>query len=281
MAGKDRSQRNSLSVAQSKGNMAMYDFERTRQIRDSSENRLRRDVTDLENQEVSSILSIRRDQRLLKDKLFSVQQSTGHYNEKSKNTKSRRKLRQKGSTGESNNSGKPLHPEGINRLPSLVITENEQSVFANAEDRGASSQGQSKTNAVNRSRSLEGGAPKPISKETALSLPEMNQLSKSENALNNAAWYTNMDEVRSTIQQRLSNSMNDLSKSNSDKALEPFLYAPPDGLPRTMYLMPSMDDQFKQAMRARYIRKPGTKIDPIERELNLDEIFDSSQYKKS
>lgn len=278
MAGKDRyHQRNGVSIAQSNGNLTMHDYDRAKQIRDSTENRLRRDVTDLENQETNSILSIRRDQRLLKEKLFTVQQSTGHYDGRNKKAKSRRKIRLKDGIGDRDGLGMQRKMSG---LPSLVITDNEKNKSNETVEEVVDKELiEEELDLRSRSKSLEKDSQGNIAKD-AFTLPMMSKFSKSENTLNNAAWYTNIDEVRSTIKQRLSLSTNDLSKSSPEKELEPYLYAPPDGLPRTMYLMPSMDERFKQAMKARYIRKPGTKINPIERELNIKEIFDSSNYKK-
>ena len=278
MAGKDRRHRNSLIAVQSKGNLAMHDLDRAKQIRESSQNRLKRDVTDIESQEMSSMLSIRRDQRRLKEKLFSVQQSTGHYDDSKKGTRSRRRLMRKNSLEK--NDAANIQQQEISRLPSLVVTSNETNKQRNFEvQKSDYDYSEKQSELKDRSKSFGGETKRGISKEP-VGLPEMSKLSRSENTLNNTGWYANLDDVRSTIKQRLSISMNDLSKSNPEKELEPYLYAPPDGLPRTMYLMPSMDERFKQAMKARYIRKPGTRIDPVEKELDIKEIFDSSSYKK-
>ena len=279
MAGKGRRHRNSLTTLQSKGEIAMHDLNRMKQLRDSSHNRLQRDVTEIESQEVSSIISIKRDQRLLKEKLVSVRQSTGHFAERRRNAKGPRH-KSVPRDGDVSGLGTDTEQHEISRLPSLIITDNEKDKSTNIELQGFDTDPVSrKLQSKNRSSSLEGESNRGAFKQS-VNLPEMSKLSRSESTLHNTAWYADLSHVRSTINQRLSISMNELNNANPEKELEPYLYAPPDGLPRTMYLMPSMDERFKQAMKARYIRKPGTRIDPIERELNIKEIFDRSNYGK-
>ncbi len=109
-------------------------------------------------------------------------------------------------------------------------------------------------------------------------LPVTNNLSKSAQTLH-GPWYMNMEDVRSNINNRLSTSLKELSSENAtsrqdEPDLTPFMFAHPDGTPRTMYIMPSFEKRFQQAIHARYIRKPGTKLDPIEKELDIAEIFE-------
>jgi len=277
MAGKNR---NTLTTIKSKGDVALHDMNRAKQLRDSSQNRLLKDVTQIESQEVSSMVSIKRDQKLLKEKLDSVRQSTGYFAENNKSTSGlRRKSPRRNISGDLAFTGIRMEHQKLPRLPSLVITDSEIDKPNNIEGKIDGRTKATRFKLKHRSSSLDEETKSAIPKQT-FNLPEMSKLSKSESTLNNASWYTNLDDVRSAINQRLSISMNELDNSNSESGLEPYLYAPPDGLPRTMYLMPSMEERFKQAMKARYIRKPGTRIDPIERELNLDEIFDPKKTKK-
>ena len=279
MAGKSKRHRNSFTSVQIKGEMAMHDLTRAKQLRDSAEIRLQKDVTEIESQEVSSIVSIRRDQRLLKEKLMNVRQSTGYFKQNGKNSKGHRR-KPFPNDGNEPATGASITEQERPRLPSLLITDNDKEKSKHIEEDALEiNSAKARFQLKNRSSSVEEEPNKTLPNQT-YTLPEMRKLSKSANTLHNNAWYANLEDVRSTINQRLSISMNDLSRTNSEKALEPYLYAPPDGLPRTMYLMPSMDERFKQAMKARYIRKPGTKIDPIERELNINEIFDSNKNMK-
>ena len=102
------------------------------------------------------------------------------------------------------------------------------------------------------------------------------RISKSENSLSNL----NVDAVKDRIQNRLSGSSAvTVSQPGQDQMdASAFLYAPPDGLPRTVYLLPTLEELFNEAKKARYIRKPRkpkeerTRDDP-ERELGIDEIF--------
>ena len=277
MSGKSR---NVLTTIKSKGDLALHDLSRAKQLRDSSQNRLLKDVTQLESQEVSSMVSIKRDQKLLKEKLASVRQSTGYFEETSKISSGlRRKSPRREVLGDHTFTGIRMEQQKLPRLPSLIITDSEIDKSNNIEGKLDGRTKATRLKLKHRSSSLD-EEPKNTKPKQTFNLPEMSKLSKSESTLNNASWYTNLDDVRSAINQRLSISMNELDNSNPESGLEPYLYAPPDGLPRTMYLMPSMEERFKQAMKARYIRKPGTRIDPIERELNVDEIFDSKKTKK-
>lgn len=99
------------------------------------------------------------------------------------------------------------------------------------------------------------------------------KLSKSEKCLANLS----VDAAKDRVQNRLSAgnvSQSALEKQDSSA----FLYAPPDGLPRTVYLLPPLEELFDEAKKARYIRKfrrPKEEMahDDPERELGIDEIF--------
>ena len=268
----------------SKGNVTMRDFERGKQIKDLTENRLKSDLNDLDSQEMSSILSIRRDQRMLKEKLFNVQKSSGHYKRDTRSntigdltqTKHSHKMFDKSADSSYVSTGGVLM-----RLPSLGVKQTandivskDNSTFSTNIQLGSIEDSKLKTPKSPPKAILESRKSQPMD---SLNLPVMRKRSKSEQNLN-AAWYSNLDEVRSVINQRLSTSMNNLDgkKGDEEKDLEPFMFAVPDGLPRTMYMLPSLDERFRQATKARYIRKPGTKLDPIERELNLNEIFNKN-----
>ena len=57
--------------------------------------------------------------------------------------------------------------------------------------------------------------------------------------------------------------------------VESYMYVPPDGRKRTVYLMPPLEDLLKEARKARYLRMPkrlDDEEDP-EKELSVDEIF--------
>eukprot|EP00795_Rhopilema_esculentum_P011027 gene11027-19872_t len=271
----------------SKGKVTMRDFERGKQIKDLTENRLKSDLNDLDSQEMSSMLSIRRDQRMLKEKLFNVQKSSGHYKRdkrsntfgdltQTKGTKHSNKMFDKSADLSYVSTGGDLM-----RLPSLGVKQaandivsKDNSTFNTNIQIGTLDDSKLEAPKSLPKAILESRKSQPMD---SLNLPVTRKRSKSEQNLN-AAWYSNLDEVRSVINQRLSTSMNNLDgkKGDEEKDLEPFMFAVPDGLPRTMYMLPSLDERFHQATKARYIRKPGTKLDPIERELNLNEIFNKN-----
>jgi len=93
----------------------------------------------------------------------------------------------------------------------------------------------------------------------------------------------NMDAVKDRIQNRLSQPPNtnqamDDEDDDDDPDITPYLHVPPDGLPRTMYLLPPLTDLLQEANKARYIRRPRKPLQEVdmddpERELGIDEIF--------
>lgn len=64
-----------------------------------------------------------------------------------------------------------------------------------------------------------------------------------------------------------------------DEDIESYMYVPPDGRKRTVYLLPPLNDLLQEARKARYLRMPKRLMnhdeDP-ERELSVDEIFGKS-----
>lgn len=88
-----------------------------------------------------------------------------------------------------------------------------------------------------------------------------------------------LDAVKDRIQNRLSQPPNQfIDDDNEDSDITPYMHVPPDGLPRTVYLLPPLQDLLQEAKKARYVRRPRKpfqvvdKDDP-ERELGIDEIF--------
>ena len=88
-----------------------------------------------------------------------------------------------------------------------------------------------------------------------------------------------LDAVKDRIQNRLSQPPNQFTDDdNEDSDITPYMHVPPDGLPRTVYLLPPLQDLLQEAKKARYVRRPRKpsqvvdKDDP-ERELGIDEIF--------
>ena len=61
--------------------------------------------------------------------------------------------------------------------------------------------------------------------------------------------------------------------------IETYMYVPPDGRKRTVYLLPPLEDLLQEASKARYLRIPKRLMnsdDDPERELSVDEIFSKS-----
>ena len=88
----------------------------------------------------------------------------------------------------------------------------------------------------------------------------------------------NVDAARNRIQNRLTISNGSTFQVQDDDDLTPYMHVPPDGLPRTAYLLPPLEELLREAKKARYIRKFRKRDtvldeDDPERELNIDEIF--------
>lgn len=89
----------------------------------------------------------------------------------------------------------------------------------------------------------------------------------------------NLDSVKDRIQNRLSQTTNPLiDEDDEDPDITPYMHVPPDGLPRTVYLLPPLNDLLQEAKKARYVRRPKKPLqeldmDDPDRELGIDEIF--------
>lgn len=286
-------------LAENQADLAMMDLKRRNQSWDLNQNRLKTSLSDLESQKVNNITAIDRDRRYLKQKFNSFRNTSGHYNSDNQignlyqndqiRSKQTRKEKRENLEGFSKHDKSRFtsQTKDIPKLPSVAEKPGRSKSLKS--EKFSSNLPAKSDKELQESQDLvlkvldKSPTAKLARKDSyALGLlPQTRILSKSEQSLN-AAWYTNIEEVRSNINKRLSTSMNDLegAKVNDDDAndddddeITPYMHVPPDGLPRTMYMMPSFDDRFKEAMQARYIRKPGTKLDPIEKELDLNEIF--------
>ena len=87
----------------------------------------------------------------------------------------------------------------------------------------------------------------------------------------------NIDAVKDRIQNRLSQPANQ-DDDDVDPDITPYMHVPPDGLPRTVYLLPPLTDLLNEAKKARYVRRPKKLFQPLDsddpdRELGIDEIF--------
>lgn len=105
---------------------------------------------------------------------------------------------------------------------------------------------------------------------------------KDANKNDNNLLGVNVEAARNRVQNRLAVGSESTFQVSDDGDLTPYMHVPPDGLPRTAYLLPPLEDLLCEAKKARYIRKLRKrntvfeKDDP-ERELNIDEIFSKSR----
>ncbi len=286
---------------------AYRDMEKDKQMLGRSNNRLKNDIDQLNTQQVSNLYSIKRDQHVLKKEMEFVRNNSGYYKtalgtknpkESKQNRGESRKFRVTSNNPRKTTKAR-VHNRESSKLPSLAkqqpqtqghtraasepiavsVSFEEEDVFKPITNDKEETQNSSR-NSFDKQGTLT--ELKRIASKDSIQLPRTKTLSKSEQTLQ-GPWCADINEVRTNINNRLSTSMSELSteKTNSpgleDLDLNPFMYAHPDGTPRTMFTMPSFQDRFQEAMRARYIRKPGTKLDPIDKELNMDEIFDKSK----
>ena len=106
-------------------------------------------------------------------------------------------------------------------------------------------------------------------------------VSQAASKLDTSLVQVNLDAVKDRIQNRLSQPAytNQLiDDEDGDPDITPYLHVPPDGLPRTLYLLPPLTDLLQEAKKARYIRRPKKPLQEVdmddpERELGIDEIF--------
>lgn len=107
-------------------------------------------------------------------------------------------------------------------------------------------------------------------------------VSRGASKLDSTLANVNLDAVKDRIQNRLSqpaapNLLID-NDDDDDPDITPYLHVPPDGLPRTVYLLPPLPELLQEAKKARYIRRPKKPFQEVdaddpERELGIDEIF--------
>ena len=108
--------------------------------------------------------------------------------------------------------------------------------------------------------------------------PRITQSTSAESKLHEL----NVHEARSQARKRIlgehekdSRTQNEEELANSEE-VESYMYVPPDGRKRTVYLLPPLEDLLQEARKARYLRMPKRLInheDDPERELSIDEIF--------
>lgn len=106
-------------------------------------------------------------------------------------------------------------------------------------------------------------------------------VSQAASKLDTSLVQVNIDAVKDRIQNRLSQPANTnqlMDDEDDDPDITPYLHVPPDGLPRTVYLLPPLTDLLQEAKKARYIRRPRKPLQEVdqddpERELGIDEIF--------
>lgn len=108
-------------------------------------------------------------------------------------------------------------------------------------------------------------------------------VSRGASKLDSSLAKVNLGAVKDRIQTRLSQlTTNQLinvdNDDDGDPDITPYLHVPPDGLPRTVYLLPPLSDLLQEAKKARYIRRPKKPLQEVDmddpdRELGIDEIF--------
>ena len=294
--------------------IALQDIERRKHITTNTNNRLKHNLETLNHQQVSNLHSLRREERNLQNELKHLQQSSGHYSAEDVNPQKTSQSQDDSSyKGKKVKNRKSRKPDGENPVaPDVSVTHSGRQKSLDSQERKTATQlppvvqSRSGPGMIAKKQVIgsddsqnkkctdfsddEDMAVRQIKAEPSRSISETNidslmpfgdkSMSKSEQSLN-LGWYTNIDIARLNITKRLSTSTGDVrgssaKPSNSGPDLTPYLFAPPDGLPRTMYIMPSIDERMKQARLAKYVRKPGTKLDPIDKELQIDEVFDKS-----
>ena len=101
--------------------------------------------------------------------------------------------------------------------------------------------------------------------------------SKLESSLVNVNLVAVKDRIQTRLSQPTMNKVND-GEDDDEPDYTQYLHVPPDGLPRTVYLLPPLTDLLQEAKKARYIRRPRKPLQELEgddpdRELGIDEIF--------
>ena len=101
--------------------------------------------------------------------------------------------------------------------------------------------------------------------------------SKLDSSLVNVNLVAVKDRIQTRLSQPTMNKVND-GEDDDEPDYSQYLHVPPDGLPRTVYLLPPLTDLLQEAKKARYIRRPRKPLQELEgddpdRELGIDEIF--------
>lgn len=101
--------------------------------------------------------------------------------------------------------------------------------------------------------------------------------SKIDSSLVNVNLVAVKDRIQTRLSQPTMNKVND-GEDDDEPDYTQYLHVPPDGLPRTVYLLPPLTDLLQEAKKARYIRRPRKPLQELEgddpdRELGIDEIF--------
>lgn len=101
--------------------------------------------------------------------------------------------------------------------------------------------------------------------------------SKLDSSLVNVNLVAVKDRIQTRLSQSTMNKVND-GEDDDEPDYTQYLHVPPDGLPRTVYLLPPLTDLLQEAKKARYIRRPRKPLQELEgddpdRELGIDEIF--------
>ena len=87
------------------------------------------------------------------------------------------------------------------------------------------------------------------------------------------------DNVADSSTNEADSSTQGKQEDTNDEEVESYMYVPPDGRKRTIFLLPPLEELLKEASKARYLRIPKRLTsyeDDPERELSVDEIFSKS-----
>lgn len=87
------------------------------------------------------------------------------------------------------------------------------------------------------------------------------------------------ENARLQSEHEIDSSTQNKEEDTVDEDIETYMYVPPDGRKRTVYLLPPLEELLQEASKARYLRIPKRLInseDDPERELSVDEIFSKS-----
>lgn len=149
-------------------------------------------------------------------------------------------------------------------------------------------------NAARFTVTLESKAPKSnrkISNSTYLNATDTTLMREQEKSVNSDEkdltgdrfLGVDFEAARNRVQNRLgANEVSSTFQVDDNDDLTPYMHVPPDGLPRTAYLLPPLEQLLTEAKKARYIRKLRKRDtvleeDDPERELGIDEIFSKSR----